>query len=106
MGQNACKIVKAGEIVTSKERRFGYNIDTVAAVFLSATSAAVVVFQNSPFTILWDASYVLENATRIAAGDFPYRDFPFPYAPLTFIVQALIILIGARVWWHHVLYAA
>jgi hypothetical protein len=56
--------------------------------------------------VLWDASYVLENATRIAAGDVPYRDFPFPYPPLTFALQALIIKLFGRAWWHHVAYAA
>jgi 4-amino-4-deoxy-L-arabinose transferase-like glycosyltransferase len=72
----------------------------------SAASASIVLLQNARFTILWDASYVLENATRIAAGQLPYRDFPFPYAPLTFVVQAILILITGRVWWHHVAYAA
>src|SRR5204863_2206119 len=61
----------------------------IAALFVA--SAGVVVWQNSRLTVLWDASYMLENASRIAGGDVPYRDFPFPYAPLTFALQALII---------------
>jgi hypothetical protein len=62
----------------------------------------VVLIQNARLTVLWDLSYILENATRIAMGDLPYRDFPFPYAPLTFLVQALIIRIFGRALWHHV----
>jgi len=77
----------------------------VAAVLGIATSIVVVV-QNARLTVLWDLSYILENATRIAGGDVPYRDFPFPYAPLTFAVQALIIEIFGRALWHHVAYAA
>ena len=85
----------------------GYRLNAVAAgAVLFVASAAVVVWQNSRLTVLWDASYVLENASRIAAGDVPYRDFPFPYAPLTFALQALVIKLFGRAWWHHVAYAA
>jgi hypothetical protein len=72
---------------------------------LGLGSAAIVLWQNARLAILWDVSYVLENAARIAAGDVPYRDFPFPYAPLTFVVQAAIIRLFGRVYWHHVAYA-
>ena len=68
-------------------------------------SAAVVLWQNARLAILWDVSWVLENAARIAAGDVPYRDFPFPYAPLTFLVQAAIVRLFGRAYWHHVAYA-
>lgn len=98
--------MKADEIVASNGRTFRYNADTVTAIALAATSAAIVIWQSSRLTILWDASYVLENAARIAAGDLPYRDFPFPYAPLTFLLQALLIRVAGRAWWHHVAYAA
>jgi len=64
-----------------------------------------VLWQNARLTVLWDVSYILENATRIAAGDVPYRDFPFPYAPLTFAVQSAIIKLFGRVYWHHIAYA-
>lgn len=80
--------------------------DWAAAAVLFLASAAVVIWQNSRLTVLWDASYILENASRIAAGDVPYRDFPFPYAPLTFALQALIIRLFGRVFWHHIAYAA
>ena len=90
------------EIVASDPLR---RCDTVvAAAVLFVASAATVVWQNTRFVVLWDVSYILENATRIAAGDVPYRDFPFPYAPLTFLTQAAIIRIFGRAYWHHIAY--
>jgi hypothetical protein len=56
--------------------------------------------------VLWDLSYILENSFRMSLGDIPYRDFPFPFAPLTFLVQAIIIKLTGRVFWHHILYCA
>ena len=56
--------------------------------------------------MLWDLSYILENSFRISLGDVPYRDFPFPYPPLTFLIQAALIKFGGRVFWHHTLYCA
>jgi hypothetical protein len=82
------------------------RVEWVVAIIGFAASAAVVVWQNLRLTVLWDLSYVLENATRIAGGDVPYRDFPFPYAPLTFAVQALVIRVLGRAIWHHTLYAS
>lgn len=76
------------------------------AAFLFLATAAVVVWQNSRLGVLWDLSYILENSARISLGDVPYRDFPFPYAPLTFLVQAAIIKLTGRVFWHHILYCA
>ena len=75
------------------------------ASLLSLVTAAVVVWQNSRIAVLWDLSYVLENATRIAQGDVPYRDFPFPYAPITFLKQAAIIRLFGRHYWMHIAYA-
>jgi hypothetical protein len=75
------------------------------AAVLAAGTAATVLWQNARLTVLWDASYILENAARIAGGDVPYRDFPFPYAPLTFVLQAAIIKLFGHVWWHHVAWA-
>jgi len=49
---------------------------------------------------------VLENSYRLSIGDIPYRDFPFPYAPLTFLIQAALIKLSGRVFWHHVAYCA
>lgn len=80
--------------------------DWVVAAALFAGTAAVVVWQNSRLAVLWDLSYILENSYRIALGQLPYRDFPFPYAPGTFLAQALLIRLTGRVFFHHVLYCA
>jgi hypothetical protein len=75
-----------------------------ASLFLA--TAAVVVWQNSRLAVLWDLSYILENAYRMSLGDVPYRDFPFPHPPLTFLIQAAIIKLGGRVFWHTIVYSA
>jgi hypothetical protein len=80
--------------------------DWAAALFLFLGTSAVVILQNSRLAVLWDLSYILENSYRISLGDFPYRDFPFPYAPGTFLIQALLIRLTGRVFFHHVLYCA
>jgi len=80
--------------------------DLLAGTFLFLCTAAFVLWQNTHVTVLWDLSYILENATRISLGQTPYRDFPFPYAPLTFLVQATIIKLCGRVVLHHYFYAA
>ena len=80
--------------------------DGAAGLFLFLSTSAVVLWQNSRLAVLWDLSYILENSYRISLGDLPYRDFPFPYAPATFLVQALIIKLTGRVFFHHVLYCA
>ncbi len=36
----------------------------------------------------------------------PYRDFPLVHAPFTFLLQAAIIRLTGRIFFHHVLYAA
>src|SRR6266849_9738160 len=78
--------------------------DWVVAVILCLATAAVVVWQNSRLGVLWDLSYILENSYRISLGDIPYRDFPLPYAPLTYLTQAALIKFTGRVFFHHVLY--
>ena len=80
--------------------------DWAAALFLFLGTSAIVVWQNSRLAVLWDLSYVLENSYRISLGDLPYRDFPFPYPPATFLVQSLLIRLTGRVFFHHVLYCA
>ena len=80
--------------------------DWLVGLLLFLATAAVVVWQNSRLGVLWDLSYILENSYRISLGDIPYRDFPFPYAPLTFLAQAALIKLGGRVYFHHVLYSA
>ena len=77
----------------------------LALVFFAAT-AAIVIWQYSRITVLYDLSGVLEPAYRMSFGDRPYLDFPFPYAPLTFLIQAALIRLGGTVYWHHIAYAA
>src|SRR5882724_5977584 len=84
----------------------GLWVNALAALFLFLATAVVVVWQNSRLAVLWDLSYTLENSYRISLGDIPYRDFPFAHAPLTFLIQAAIIKLSGRVFWHHVAYCA
>jgi hypothetical protein len=87
--------------------RIGWKLrDGLAAVGLFAAAAAVIVWQNAHVAVLWDLAYVLDTATRIALGQMPYRDFPLAHAPLTFVVQAAIIRLTGRVYWHHIVYMA
>src|SRR6476646_10288416 len=81
-------------------------LDWLLALSLAAVSAAVVLWQNSRLAVLWDISYILENSYRISLGQVPYRDFPFPYAPLTFVTQAALIKLTGRVFFHHIVYCA
>ncbi|MBX7169362.1 MAG: hypothetical protein K1X72_00160 [Pyrinomonadaceae bacterium] len=81
-------------------------VSAIILVFLFSATAGVVVWQNSRLTVLYDLCGVLENAYRISLGDIPYRDFPFPYAPLTFLIQAGIIKAFGTIYWHHIAYAA
>jgi hypothetical protein len=78
----------------------------LADVFLFCATAAVVLWQNSRITVLYDLSGVIEPAYRMSLGDRPYADFPFPYAPLTFWIQSEIIRLWGTVYWHHIAYAA
>jgi hypothetical protein len=80
--------------------------DWLAAAALFTATAGVVLWQNAHLAVLWDLSYTLDTATRIALGQLPYRDFPLAHAPLTFLIQAGIIRLTGRVFFHHVLYAA
>jgi hypothetical protein len=93
----------ADPLANSRQRLWS---DCVAALFLFSATAAVVVWQNSRLGVLWDLSYVLDSSYRISLGDLPYRDFPFPHAPLTFLIQAGIIKLGGRVFWHTTVYCA
>src|SRR2546429_6618374 len=80
--------------------------DWLVVLFLFLATALVVVWQNSRLAVLWDLSLVLENSYRISLGDVPYRDFPLPYAPLTFLIQSALIKLTGRVFWHHIVYSA
>lgn len=89
--------------VTDSPWRLG---DALAAVLLFLATAAVILWQNAHVAVLWDISYVLDSASRMAAGQVPYRDFPFVHPPLTFLVQAALIRFTGRVFFHAVLYTA
>ena len=80
--------------------------DWTAAAGLFLATAAVVLGQNAHLVVLWDLSYVLDSAARMALGQMPYRDIPFAHAPLTFLIQAAIIRLTGRVFFHHVVYCA
>ena len=80
--------------------------DSIAAAGLFLATAGVILWQNAHLVILWDLSYVLDSAVRMAQGQMPYRDFPFAHAPLTFLIQATLIRLTGRVFFHHVLYCA
>jgi hypothetical protein len=80
--------------------------DAIAGSLLFAATAAVVVLQNSRLGVLWDLSFMLEDAYRISLGWVPYRDFPLAYPPLSYVVQAALIKTTGTVFWHHVAYAA
>jgi hypothetical protein len=80
--------------------------DWIAGAALFAATASVILWQNAHVAVLFDLSYILNTAERIAAGQIPYRDFALPHAPLTFLVQAAIIRLTGRVYFHHVIYAA
>src|SRR6266404_9578593 len=83
-------------------KRLGWLV----ALLLAFASGGVVFWQNARLAVLWDLSYILENSYRISLGDIPYRDFPFPYAPLTFLAQAALIKLTGRAFFHHVIYCA
>jgi hypothetical protein len=80
--------------------------DWIAGSLLFVATAAVVVWQGLSVAALWDLSFTLENAYRISLAQIPYRDFPFVYPPLTFVIQAALIKVTGAVYWHHVGYCA
>jgi hypothetical protein len=94
-----------GEAAGSENRDWRAR-DWLAAAALFAATASVVLWQNAHVAMLYDIGYVLDSAARMAAGQMPYRDFPFAHAPLTFAVQAAIIRLTGRVFFHQVIYVA
>lgn len=89
-----------------KNKKTKLWLSVLIGIFLFAETSAVVIWQNSRLTVLYDLCGVLENAYRMSLGEIPYRDFPFPYAPLTFLIQAEIIKLFGTIYWHHIAYAA
>ena len=80
--------------------------DTLVAVALFLASAAFTLWQNAHVTVLWDLTYLLDNAWRFSQGQLPYRDLPFSHAPLLFVLHAAIVRIFGRVYWPHLACAA
>ena len=58
---------------------------------LLAASASFTLWRNTQVGVLVDISYLLNTATRIAAGDVPYAQFPLVLAPFEFLAQGLLI---------------
>jgi hypothetical protein len=87
-----------------KTSKLNILFSVIAGFLLFCGTAAVIAWQNSRLTVLYDLCGVLENAFRMSQGDRPYLDFPFPYAPLTFLTQAAIIKLTGPVYWHHIVY--
>ena len=78
----------------------------VVPVFLFAASAAFTFWRNTQVAVLVDISYILNIATRIAAGDVPYAQFPLAQAPLTFLLQAVLIKLFGPHFVVQIVYAA
>ena len=85
---------------------FATTIEWLTAAALAIATGAIVIWQNAHVAVLWDLSYTLEHSYRITLGDVPYRDFPFVHPPLTFLIQAAIIKLTGRVYWHTTAYCA
>jgi hypothetical protein len=75
-------------------------------LLLFVASAAFTIWRNTQVAVLADISYILNIATRIAAGDVPYADFPLAQAPLTFLVQAVLIKLFGPHFFVQIAYAA
>ena len=68
-------------------------------------SAAFTLWRNGEVGVLVDISYIVNTATRIAAGDVPYAQFPLAQAPLEFLVQAFLIRLGGPNYGVQIAYA-
>jgi hypothetical protein len=78
----------------------------ITGALLFFAPAAFTLYQNSRVAVLWDLSFLLDTAFRFTLHQVPYRDLPFPYAPLTFLLHAGLIEIFGRVYYPHLVYAA
>jgi hypothetical protein len=80
--------------------------DTLAAAVLFLGTGAWVWWQNTRVAVLWDLGYLLDTSWRIALGQVAYRDFPLAHAPVTFLMQAVLIKLFGRHYIVPVLFAA
>src|SRR6185436_9793732 len=85
---------------------FSTVVEWLIAAALAIATGVVVIWQNAHLAVLWDLSYTLDHSYRIALGEVPYRDFPFVHPPITFLIQAAIIKLTGRVFWHTTAYCA
>jgi 4-amino-4-deoxy-L-arabinose transferase-like glycosyltransferase len=60
-------------------------------IALFVASALFVLWRQTEIGALVDIAYILNTASRIAAGDVPYSQFRLAHPPITFAVQALLI---------------
>ncbi|MDP9264599.1 MAG: glycosyltransferase family 39 protein, partial [Chloroflexota bacterium] len=63
----------------------------IVPLVLFVASAAFTLWRNAEVGVLVDFAYMVNIATRIAAGDVPYAQFPLAQAPLAFLTQAALI---------------
>src|SRR5262249_38298234 len=96
------KVGSEKEAISSDARLNAGAAIFIAGFFLFMATALVVSWQNSRLAGVFDLTYVLENAYRISLGQVPYRDFPLPHPPLTFLIQAALIKLTGIVYWHHI----
>ena len=82
------------------------NRDGVAAATLLVATAAFTLWQNARVAVLWDIGFLLDTSYRWSLGQLPYKDLPFPYAPLTFLLHTALIKFFGRVYLPHIFYAA
>jgi hypothetical protein len=73
---------------------------------LFVASAAFTYWRNTQVAVLVDIAYILNTATRIAAGDVPYAQFPLAQAPLEFVIHALLIKAFGPHFFVQIAYAA
>ena len=78
----------------------------VTGIALFLASAGFTLWQNTRVAVLWDLTYLLDDAWRFSLGQLPYRDLPFAHAPLTFLLHTAIVKVCGRVYYPHVVCAA
>lgn len=94
------------EVRATRESLAPFALPALIATLSFAASAAFVLWRNSQVGVLADISYIVNTATRIAAGQVPYRDFPLAQAPLEFLIQAALIKLAGPHWPVQIAYAS
>lgn len=80
------------------------NRELITALLLAFLSLTVVLWQAGRVLPLFDYSYQVENAYRMAVGQVPYRDFILIAAPLMYSLLALFMRLTAFTAWGPLLY--